>query len=190
MRLKYLPLCLLLSIAPACDEQKEAWTNASDFANKFQAAVQTVGRNPGDYKIVDVARMTTFVWDSLYYFKDDSDNNTADVISYVTGCPWSGPDFRDDCIRLVFTRKGQVSAFVDYIDREESREGHSPLLLTVFFDRRVGLICAHDSARLAIVRDCDGHGIASRFALMREIRVDKNRDSIIKNCRKETAVNE
>ena len=75
MRLKYLPLCLMLSIAPACDEQKEAWTNASDFANKFQAAVQTVGRNPGDYKIVDVARMTTFVWDSLYYFKDDSDNN-------------------------------------------------------------------------------------------------------------------
>lgn len=83
-----------------------------------------------------------------------------------------------------------MSAFIDYIDTGKSREGHSPLLLSVFYDRRAGLICAHDSARLAIVRDCNGHGIASRFVLMRERRADKNRDSIIKDCQKETAANE
>lgn len=79
--------------------------------------------------------MTGFAWDSLYCFYDDSDNNTRDVISYVTGCPWNGPAFRDDCMRLVFTYKGRVSAFVDYIDRDKGREGHSPLPLRVFFDR-------------------------------------------------------
>jgi len=182
MKLKYLLLQLLLFVAPACAEQKAACTDVPVFANKFQAVVQTVGHTPGDYRIIDLAKMTGLAWDSLYYFYDDSDNNTQDVISYVTGCPWNGPTFRDDCMRLVFTHKGQISAFVDYIDRDKSREGHFPLPLRVFFGRRSGLVCSFDSARLAIVRNCDEQGVARTFALMREKNAERNRQRIIENC--------
>jgi len=103
--LKKLLLLLLICSLLSCSE------NNDKLLDKLRAAVTTGEAGNKGYKIVSMAKLTDFEWDTLYYFQELT---TAKYMSEEIGFKWNGPEVPNLHHRLLFVKEGKVTSFVDY----------------------------------------------------------------------------
>ncbi|WP_347157232.1 hypothetical protein [Pontibacter chitinilyticus] len=78
---------------------------------KLEAAVTKGEVGAKGYKTVQLADLTDFDWDTVYYFNEQED---AKYISDVVGFRWEGAAVPPQNKRLLFVKDGKVVSYVDY----------------------------------------------------------------------------
>ncbi|MER2999137.1 hypothetical protein [Pontibacter populi] len=78
---------------------------------KLQTAVTSEETGTKGYRTINLAELTDFEWDTLYYFQEGE--NPRDI-SDVIGIKWDGSDVPGGHSRFLFVKDGQVSSFTDY----------------------------------------------------------------------------
>ncbi|MFD1184755.1 hypothetical protein [Pontibacter rugosus] len=83
----------------------------SDLEDKLTAAITEGEAGPQGYKTVQMAELTDFDWDTMYYFQASEDKKE---ISDVIGFKWEGATVPQLSRRLLFVKDQQVVSFVDF----------------------------------------------------------------------------
>lgn len=71
------------------------------------------------YTTVNISELIGLDWDSLYFFKEDSDSPTDEAVSKIIGVNFHGSGFMHNSSRLIFLKNKQIVAVVDF-NREEN----------------------------------------------------------------------
>ncbi|TPE44903.1 lipoprotein [Pontibacter mangrovi] len=104
MKRYLLPLLALLWLA-GCSGSNDS------LREKLQAAVTEGEAGPEGYKTIDMAALTDFDWDRMYFFQPNEDEA---AISDVLGFEWSGSEVPEEHRRLLFVKGQEVVSYVDY----------------------------------------------------------------------------
>ncbi len=78
---------------------------------KLRAAVTEGEAGAEGYKTIQMAELTDFDWDVMYYFQPNEDQK---AISDVIGFKWEGAEVPDNHRRLLFVKGEEVASYVDY----------------------------------------------------------------------------
>ncbi|WP_242920940.1 hypothetical protein [Pontibacter liquoris] len=108
MRKNLLLLLTVLTLLSCSDSNNKLLDN-------LQTAVTDGEVGSKGYKEVQLADLTDFEWDTLYYFQAGEDKR---VISDAIGFRWEGEPVPQLSRRLLFVHQGKVASFVDYNYRE------------------------------------------------------------------------
>ncbi|WP_276497663.1 lipoprotein [Pontibacter litorisediminis] len=104
MKRYILPLLALLWLA-GCNGSNTALNE------KLKAAVTEGEAGPEGYKTINMAELTDFDWDMLYFFQPNEDEQ---AISDVIGFTWDGAEVPENHRRLLFVKGEEVVSYVDY----------------------------------------------------------------------------
>lgn len=66
------------------------------------------------YTMLNISELIGLDWDSLYFFKEDSDRPTDESISKIIGINFHGSGFMHNSSRLIFIKNKQIVAVVDF----------------------------------------------------------------------------
>ncbi|WP_299755978.1 hypothetical protein [uncultured Pontibacter sp.] len=90
-----------------------AGCNGSNTAlnEKLKAAVTEGETGAGGFKTVQMASLTEFDWDIMYYFQPNEDEK---AISDVIGFKWEGDEVPENYRRLLFVKGEEVVSYTDY----------------------------------------------------------------------------
>lgn len=77
----------------------------------LQTAVEEEKMGEEGYNVVDLASLTDFEWDTLYFFQASEDKR---AISDAVGFKWEGATVPQLNRRLLFVKDGQVVSYTDY----------------------------------------------------------------------------
>ncbi|MCX2738393.1 hypothetical protein [Pontibacter anaerobius] len=90
-----------------------AGCNGSNTAlnEKLKVAVTEGEAGPEGYKTIQVAELTDFDWDMMYFFQPNEDEK---AISDAIGFAWEGDEVPEDHRRLLFVKGEEVVSYVDY----------------------------------------------------------------------------
>jgi hypothetical protein len=153
MRLLLLLGALALS---GCSMSPKSFKSYQPLFERFRLAVAPLRTAGSSYQILDVATVTDFAWDSVYYFTGYQSERD---ISRAVGAPWQGPAVADHGTRLLFARAGQVVTFVDFpsfvfVDRTE------PMCFRLYScDPAQRKVYSRAAARFAVFRICSKYGL-------------------------------
>ena len=78
---------------------------------KLRDAVTEGEAGAEGYKTVQLAELTDFDWDVMYYFQPNEDKK---AISDVIGFKWEGAEVPEDHRRLLFVKGQEVVSYMDY----------------------------------------------------------------------------
>ncbi|CAM3569062.1 hypothetical protein POKO110462_09740 [Pontibacter korlensis] len=78
---------------------------------KLRAAVTEGEVGAQGYKTIQMADLTDFEWDVMYYFQPNEDEK---AISDVLGFKWEGAEVPENHRRLLFVKEQEVVSYVDY----------------------------------------------------------------------------
>ncbi|GAB3541300.1 hypothetical protein GCM10027443_40450 [Pontibacter brevis] len=87
----------------------------NDLLDKLRSAVEEEEMGENRYNVVDLANLTEFEWDTLYFFQAGEDKR---AISDAIGFKWEGATVPELNRRLLFVKDGQVVSYTDYNYRE------------------------------------------------------------------------
>ncbi len=105
MKRYLVPLLVLLALASGCSDSDNTLND-----NLLKAVTEgEVG--PQGYKTIQLADVTDFDWDTMYYFQPNEDKK---AISDAIGFRWEGDAVKAGHRRLLFVKGEQVVSFVDY----------------------------------------------------------------------------
>ena len=105
MKSYFIPLLLLVFFASSCSDSD------NKLEEKLRAAVTEGEAGANGYKTIQMADLTDFEWEKMYYFQP---YETKKDISDAIGFKWEGAEVKEGFRRLLFVSQGQVVAFVDY----------------------------------------------------------------------------
>jgi hypothetical protein len=93
---------------------------ASDeqLATTLRRTLAPLQRGERQAQVFQLADLTEFPWDSVYFFKGEEDDR---VIAGAIGFEWIGPDVPNLYTRVLFTRQAKVVRFVDRRDPAKAR---------------------------------------------------------------------
>ncbi|MHA6246504.1 hypothetical protein ACXYMU_01100 [Pontibacter sp. CAU 1760] len=100
---------LALALFAGCSDSN------SDLNEKLMQAVTEGETNAEGYKTIDMAAVTDFDWDKMYYFQPNEDQK---AISDAIGFRWEGSGVQSGSRRLLFVKGEEVVSFVDYVYEE------------------------------------------------------------------------
>lgn len=100
---------LALTLFAGCSDSN------SDLNDKLMDAVTEGELNADGYKTIDMAELTDFDWDKMYYFQPNEDQK---AISDAIGFRWEGSGVQVGSRRLLFVKGEEVVSFVDYVYEE------------------------------------------------------------------------
>ncbi|MCJ8166958.1 hypothetical protein MKJ04_19105 [Pontibacter sp. E15-1] len=103
------PLLVLLALASGCSDSDDK------FNEKLMAAVTEGEVGPQGFKTIQLADLTDFDWETMYYFQPNEDYK---AISHAIGFKWTGDPVKHGYRRLLFVKGEQVVSYTDY-DYEE-----------------------------------------------------------------------
>jgi hypothetical protein len=124
---------------------------------RFRTELAPVRTSVQGYRVIDLASVTDFAWDSVYYFTGYQGSRD---ISAAVGEAWEGPEVPDHAKRLLFVRAGHVVTFVDfqaYTDPKEPSNLPVRLWDCIPSPRRV---YGRHQARFAVCRHCTQDGLS------------------------------
>lgn len=104
MKRYFLPLLALLWLA-SCNGSNTALNE------KLKTAVTEGETGPEGFHTIQMAELTDFDWDVMYYFQPNEDER---AISEVIGFRWEGAEVPEDHRRLLFVKGQEVVSYVDY----------------------------------------------------------------------------
>lgn len=84
----------------------------SGLNEKLKAAVTEGEVGPEGYKTIQMAELTDFDWDTMYYFQPNEDEK---AISDAIGFKWEGAEVPENHRRLLFVKGQEVVSYVDYL---------------------------------------------------------------------------
>lgn len=83
----------------------------AELAEKLRNAVTEGEVGAEGYKTVQLAELTDFDWETMYYFQPNEDQY---AISDAIGFKWEGPEVPENHRRLLFVSSQEVVSYVDY----------------------------------------------------------------------------
>lgn len=83
----------------------------SELNEKLKAAVTEGEPGTQGYKTIQMAELTDFEWETMYYFQPNEDQK---AISDAIGFKWQGDVVPDNHRRLLFVNGEEVVSYVDY----------------------------------------------------------------------------
>lgn len=83
----------------------------SNLNDKLMKAVTEGEPGAEGYKTIQMADLTDFDWDTMYYFQPNED---SEAISETLGFKWEGSVVPDNHRRLLFVKGQEVVSYVDY----------------------------------------------------------------------------
>lgn len=104
MKRYLIPLLALLYFTSCTDSN-------TSLEQKLRTAVTEGEAGPNGYKTVNLAELTDFEWDRLYYFQAGEDKKS---ISDAIGFKWEGAEVKAGRNRLLFVKGEEVVSYVDY----------------------------------------------------------------------------
>ena len=108
MKKYLLPLLALLYFASCSDSN-------TTFEQKLKTAVTADEAGTNGYKTVNLAELTDFEWDRLYFFQAGEDKKS---ISDAIGFKWEGAAVDAGYRRLLFVKGEEVVSYTDYLYSE------------------------------------------------------------------------
>ncbi|PRY10651.1 hypothetical protein CLV24_11370 [Pontibacter ummariensis] len=87
----------------------------SSLNEKLEEAVVDGEAGPEGYKTIQMAELTDFEWETMYYFQPNEDKK---VISDAIGFKWEGDAVPENHRRLLFVNGEKVVSYVDYYYEE------------------------------------------------------------------------
>ena len=99
-----LPLLAILFFASCSDSNTSLKENLREAVTEGEAG-------PQGYKTVNLAELTDFEWDRMYYFNAGETKNS---ISDAIGFRWDGSNVEAGNMRLLFVKGEEVVSYFDY----------------------------------------------------------------------------
>ena len=151
---KVVVLVLLLQVG--CAEKGDVLRSDKLLLQKLRIALGPVRTMTHGYKILNLDSLTTFSWDSVYFFNGEEGERH---ISYTIGFPWKGPEVPNAYKRLLFVYQRRVVAFVDIneVGPVDTAAKEWPLPIFMYPKPGTGRITAvypRDKSRFVAFRSC------------------------------------
>ncbi|WP_133272799.1 hypothetical protein [Hymenobacter radiodurans] len=145
--MRWLFLFFVLIGAGGCSRSDDA------LLDRLQTAIRTgPSLKEADYRVVDLAKLTDFPWDTLYFFRGSYDLSQRDVNRYL-GFDWDSPPLDKTRNRILFVYQGQVAAYADcdsYERVNNNQKGSALSMVACPEDLAQVFVCTRANSKLAV----------------------------------------
>jgi hypothetical protein len=147
-----------LLLVAGCTDKEDAFHSSNQLLQQLRVALGPVRTMTHGYRILDLDSLTSFAWDSVYFFNGEEGERH---ISYTIGFPWTGPEVPNAYKRLLFVYQRRVVAFVDVNEAGpvDTAAKKWPLPIFMYPNPRPGKLpraaYARSKSRFVAFRSCD-----------------------------------
>lgn len=159
MRVFRMVWLMLAVLGGACDRPKDLSKESDDeLLTKIEENMAPLRTARSGYRVLDLDSVATFWWDSVYFFKDDSGDDTSRSISQTLGFTWQGRPIPENYERILFVKNRTVVRIVDCNQYPPPGTAPHPTWINVCLPgRQHGF--ARSQARFLVVRRCSDEGV-------------------------------
>ena len=170
-----------LLVLTGCSDKENAFHSDEQLLQKFRVALGPVRTMTHGYRVVNLDSLTTFAWDSVYFFNGEEGKQH---MSHTIGFSWLGPDVPNAYKRLIFVQQKKVVAFVDInmvgpVDTT-AKEWPLPIFMYSSSGGRMATVYPRSKSRFAAFRSCDNSD--PFIALVSLEHINSFQEEIKKGC--------